>query len=376
MAKKAKKKYIRVQVVIKNEIAKEDMPYPYVHYPDMYGAFIGFSEKREEMPRFCSCQRIAIQNYLRISPLKNSNYFNDKEGRVRGTRFSKNDFPLKIAELSVADTIKVIGDLKFSEGICHVCLKKVPSFKYCAPMYGGEFKQSYGWYVNQMCYEAGTDNYFEHYLEDIVPDILLEEFERRDLCRKRYDELVESLPRENLIPFFNPRMVRCMKGISEDKKQEIFELEKGRSINQKLIHELTENRVRLKLGVKPVGKAWVKETLLFNIITGLLQGKEVIHHYRANWLEGLELDIYVPELKLGVEYQGEQHYRAFTHWGGEEAFQRTQERDKKKKKLCRKEKVDLVYFNFKEAISEQLVTEKLSKWLKVELNEKNKKKKN
>jgi len=33
-----------------------------------------------------------------------------------------------------------------------------------------------------------------------------------------------------------------------------------------------------------------------------------LRHYRPDFLQGLELDIFIDELKIGMEYQGIQHF--------------------------------------------------------------------
>lgn len=78
-----------------------------------------------------------------------------------------------------------------------------------------------------------------------------------------------------------------------------------------------ENTVRKEFGFKNVGESWVSETTLANIIKTIYSNYEVKTHYRPKWLEGLELDIYIDAIKLGIEYQGQQHYNPIKHWGGE-----------------------------------------------------------
>ena len=47
----------------------------------------------------------------------------------------------------------------------------------------------------------------------------------------------------------------------------------------------------------------------------------------------MELDVYIDELRLAFEYQGEQHYSP-KYWSGRD-FERQQLRDKEKKKACK-----------------------------------------
>jgi hypothetical protein len=60
----------------------------------------------------------------------------------------------------------------------------------------------------------------------------------------------------------------------------------------------------------------------------------VIHHGKPRWLGKQHLDIYIPELSIGIEYQGEQHYSSIEYFGGENALKSNKERDLRKKQLC------------------------------------------
>jgi hypothetical protein len=65
-------------------------------------------------------------------------------------------------------------------------------------------------------------------------------------------------------------------------------------------------------------------------------------NYRPDWLEGLELDFYIDEIKLAAEVQGEQHYRFIEHFHKDhKGFMAQRERDEKKEYLCRLHKVQL-----------------------------------
>eukprot|EP00011_Vannellida_sp_DIVA3-517-6-12_P004582 CAMPEP_0114616892 /NCGR_PEP_ID=MMETSP0168-20121206/6919_1 /TAXON_ID=95228 ORGANISM="Vannella sp., Strain DIVA3 517/6/12" /NCGR_SAMPLE_ID=MMETSP0168 /ASSEMBLY_ACC=CAM_ASM_000044 /LENGTH=845 /DNA_ID=CAMNT_0001828017 /DNA_START=15 /DNA_END=2549 /DNA_ORIENTATION=- len=72
----------------------------------------------------------------------------------------------------------------------------------------------------------------------------------------------------------------------------------------------------------------------------LFRGLEVVEDYRSEKLTGaegqwprrsLELDVYVPELELGIEYNGEHHYIENAFFGGLELYQ---QRDAAKRRIC------------------------------------------
>ncbi|NQU63076.1 MAG: hypothetical protein HQ517_02165 [SAR324 cluster bacterium] len=120
-----------------------------------------------------------------------------------------------------------------------------------------------------------------------------------------------------------------------------------------------ENLVREYLGYPLIGEKWISETMLFKTIQFLFPSNQVIHHYRGKELDGLELDVWLPELKIGVEYQGEQHYKVIEHWGGVEGLKNRKLNDQKKKKLCKELGYKLIEFKYNEDLTEDYVKKKI-----------------
>ena len=124
-----------------------------------------------------------------------------------------------------------------------------------------------------------------------------------------------------------------------------------------------ENQLREQLGYPRVGEKWISETLLFKIVHTLFAGTKVVHHYRGAELDGLELDIWIPDLRLGIEYQGEQHYQVIEPWGAEPGLSKRIENDRRKRQLCKTVGYDLVEFRYEEDLTEDRVAQKLRRYI-------------
>ena len=73
---------------------------------------------------------------------------------------------------------------------------------------------------------------------------------------------------------------------------------------------------------------------------------KIITHYMTDWLGKKHLDIYLPEKKIGIEYQGAQHFCPISVFGGDEGYEATKRRDKEKYVLCEENGVKLFYITY------------------------------
>lgn len=126
-----------------------------------------------------------------------------------------------------------------------------------------------------------------------------------------------------------------------------------------------ENTIREEFDLPKKGEQWKSETELYYMISKFLDRKniKIMFHYRPEFLQGLELDIYfeTEDKKVGIEYQGLQHFKPIEFFGGEESFKKVVERDKRKMDLCRKNNVQLIYYNYNEEITLDIVKKKFVK---------------
>ena len=97
-----------------------------------------------------------------------------------------------------------------------------------------------------------------------------------------------------------------------------------------------ENLARDESGLQRIGEGWVSETLLYQQLKRAFDDIEVVQHASPAFLGRQHYDVYFPEYKIAVEYQGDQHFKPIDYFGGEKAYALGQERDKKKRELSRK----------------------------------------
>lgn len=122
-----------------------------------------------------------------------------------------------------------------------------------------------------------------------------------------------------------------------------------------------ENELRVYFGYAKIGEQWTSETTLYKLVCDLFRGHKVIFHYRGKELNGLEIDIWIPDLNLGFEYQGEQHFHEIKHWGGKAGLDKRIENDKRKKDLCKGLNYHLVEVFYNDELSKESIIMKLTK---------------
>ncbi len=120
-------------------VARENLPLPVVHYPQMYGAFFAFSDEKAPSLFLCGCSEPAIRNYLRLKPIisKHIQY----GGPERTTPLDERLFPKAITQVSLQHPEDPLALLEFKNGLCHRCSLIPPSLRYCHEMYDGQFIQ-------------------------------------------------------------------------------------------------------------------------------------------------------------------------------------------------------------------------------------------
>lgn len=156
-------------------------------------------------------------------------------------------------------------------------------------------------------------------------DNKIQELENEEILQSNENDL-------NLLSFLNSHLNQPKKKITPPKES------KG-EIECKRVMESIFNRKFIKIRPK----------FLMNTETG----------------KNLELDVYNPELKIAVEYSGEQHYRFIPYFHKRYSnFVKQRERDELKKELCEKNGILLIEVPYN--------VEDIEKFIRYELKKNNK----
>jgi hypothetical protein len=108
---------------------------------------------------------------------------------------------------------------------------------------------------------------------------------------------------------------------------------------------------------------WVREAELYRLVSKLFPLQTVRREASPAWIGRQRLDIFLPELALAIEYQGEQHYRPIAAFGGEQAFKRTRERDERKRALCKENGVVVVEVRYDDSLTLASLRSRLRRWI-------------
>ncbi len=107
----------------------------------------------------------------------------------------------------------------------------------------------------------------------------------------------------------------------------------------------------------------MREAELYRTICDLFVDLRIFREASPEWLGRMRLDIYLPELNLAIEHQGEQHYRPIAAFGGDRAHSRLLERDTLKRQLCQQHGVTVIDVRFDAPISKAALQQRLSRFI-------------
>lgn len=121
--------------------------------------------------------------------------------------------------------------------------------------------------------------------------------------------------------------------------------------------------------LKPVNK-WLSEELVYKLAKDIFKQYKVIYQMRPFFLRSsadgqMSYDVFISETNVAIEYQGEQHFKPIDYFGGEESFKKQVQRDREKIALSAMNGVKIVFINYDEIITRELIKDRVSKAIEI-----------
>lgn len=321
--------------------------------------FLAYSLDEQSPAHFCECAVGAIQNYITNAAAERQRLLQAGRGAMHDGVLWRNCsvFPRAVRqELQEAHFDETLfGRLRFRSGLCHRCQRAVPPHRhYCDHSY---FENVFGRIIRHDLYGLGFDwvaRPLPFVRTKAQTELLPADFEavgaRRDVladvpysCWKKNTEALQAVG---------------MSSNAELHRERLTLEERHRSaVDRVTEHVIAE--VRRHYDFPAAKRGLQRETILYYNVRAIFRSRTIVRHARPGFLEGLELDLWIPALRLGIEFQGEQHEQAVDHCRGGPALISLQERDRRKKALCEKAGVTLVCFDADVDLNETAVAARL-----------------
>lgn len=114
-----------------------------------------------------------------------------------------------------------------------------------------------------------------------------------------------------------------------------------------------EQELRKKHNVPLIGEGYVSEISLYRLVKK--HYPDARHEHSLSWLGRQRFDIYVPSLRIAIEYNGPQHYQAIELFGGADGLRETKRRDERKRQLAQENGVTVYEWPYTQTVSDSEV---------------------
>jgi len=185
-----------------------------------------------------------------------------------------------------------------------------------------------------------------HHLKDQNPNLYSQIFAFEGGCARAADD---GLRASAYLQILGGATVRSLR---EQYEQTLDERATFRDLWSSYFNH-ARNAYRKACGLPMLGDGWVREMQLLNLVRSILPGEEVVHNCFPQWLQRLQLDVYVPARRLALEHMGEQHYRALGYFGGQDALESIRKRDQRKRAICKERGVLVVDVRYDEPLTRE-----------------------
>lgn len=340
-------------------LVRTSLPLPYCQ---VGGVFMAYAENPDGIGCFCACTRDAISYYLQ-SELAEKSAREARRGPRPEVRFDfviDHSFPEAVADALWAqqpDNDGILERLRFRENICHRCWRAVPPYENMQSR--SYFENVFRLLIYRELHELGF-SFIAHPLPHVFTHW------QRQLLPPNFEALMTEVRQLSVDLYGTPTQPPRWR--SECGPEYAHAWRRSREVHKEIesatraVREFAVARLRAHYEF-PAFRAWLqRETVLYLNVRSIFRSGVVERHAKPDFLGGLELDIWLPDHRLGIEFQGAQHSQVFDYLGGTKVLAAVQERDRRKAALCAQHGIRLVCFDESDDLNERCVAERLG-WL-------------
>jgi hypothetical protein len=215
-------------------------------------------------------------------------------------------------------------------------------------VYYGPQKEVFNFYTTPSClyFRPLLLEYNERYLEEIefspIFAMFLYPITLTDFGKKNILGIIDVFG-EKLNEYYEKNNISLLRYHFTRYKRRNLDRMKKLKDDIELISTESENKYRQNKNIPKIGENWIEETLLYYKIKEDFPSLKVIQHGKPAFLGQQHYDIWIPNILLAIEYQGEQHFKPIEYFGGEETYKKQIERDKRKYDLSIENGITLLY---------------------------------
>lgn len=362
---------------LKNRPKNLDNKHGKYKYMDITGSYPGFKEKKSGEIVLCSCCKDAIKKDIDIINKKIHGVCSDSIDMIwyLGPLFPRDIFKsLDFYTLRQMDSKRylnvdaILKMIKFDDRICRLCNVEDGEAEKITFEEFSDYKVAY---KHQVMNELNI--YADYYIGG-GHRILNYSVQKYKLALKegKYDTYYEDKSYLDYLDFHEiTKVIPILKEQYNESRylNSRFWIGKDEIRDKKQYFEDIDLVLKSRLGYgKALGK-WKREEELYQLIRSLYKKYNVIYQYRPSFLyndytKGQQsIDIYIEGLKIGIEYQGKQHYEAVSIFGGEEGLKKTKERDEEKLRKCENNGIKILYIKYDEKFTKSSIKKKIDEMI-------------
>ncbi len=331
-------KYVKTIPLLNSELTKSEVEIPHWEFQYIV-SYHQIQSEESNIQEFYEYFKKSFFNGVYLDVCGETNYLFTLLIELRDTLIKDDDYNIKKRFFKILSECYPILRHYTTDWICDL-IEKNGEYDYLKDLIFNEFQENFDdyklLYYFFLLNKTNDDNINPDLIWRITSNSLLTNYgiENINEVKKYFFNRVSFSHKSDIINGFKKYVNKWDRygSITFDENVD-NEIKKVVSFYRSELRE-SENDLRVIRELPKIGEGWISETELYYLIKEKFNNHRVLQHGKPKWLGRQHLDIFIPDLNIGIEYQGKQHTSPVDFFGGEGSFEENKKRDFRKKKLC------------------------------------------